>query len=219
MEVFRDMLIRGENEQVAAVMDSLEGSLPVGWLRDRAIEAKLRNLTQRTKLTYSFVHDRDDRFASAAIYITEKEPGLFCVSNIVPIRKHQLSYGESNALLEEFCDRIFRPRAEKLGVHVELTTNQADLSNWLSDEAAEKLRTFSMTANNRAGFLLPRDQEQWMDFIVTSHREGRQLDAMTLRRWLIENEGWSPEIADQLAGEYAFGGELLTFSESNRSGA
>jgi hypothetical protein len=41
---------------------------------------------------------------------------------------------------------------------------------------------------------------------------------MTLRRWLIENEGWSPEIADQLAGEYAFGGELLTFSESNRGG-
>ena len=183
------------------------------------MEGKLRTLALRTRPTYSFTHDREDRFASATIYITAREPGLFFVSNIVPIRKHQLSYGESNALLEEFYERIVRPCAEKLGVRVELTTSKADLSDWLSDEAAEKLRTFSMTANKRAGFLLPRDQERWLDFIVTTHREGRQLDASTLRRWLIENEGWSPEIADQLAGKYAFGGELLTFSESNRAGA
>jgi hypothetical protein len=65
MEVFRDMLIRGDNEQVAALMDALEASLPVGWLRDRTIEGKLRNLARRTKPTYSFVHNREDRFASA----------------------------------------------------------------------------------------------------------------------------------------------------------
>jgi hypothetical protein len=219
MEVFRDMLIRGETGQIAALMDEVEASLPKGWLRDRAIEGKLRTLAMRTKPTYSFAHDRDDRFPAATIYITEKEPELFFVSNIVPIKKHQLSYGESNALLEEFYERILRPCAEKMGVRAELTECQADLSDWLSDESAVKLRTFSMTANKRAGFLLRRDQERWLDFIVTTHREGRRLDASTLRRWLIENEGWSPEIAEQLAGEYAFGGELLAFSESNGAGA
>jgi hypothetical protein len=76
-----------------------------------------------------------------------------------------------------------------------------------------------MMANKHAGFLLTRDQERWLDFIVTTHRAGSRLDASTLRRWLIENEGWSPEIAGQLAGEYAFGGELLTFSESHSARA
>jgi hypothetical protein len=219
MEVFRDLLIRGEREQVAALMDDVEKSLPPGWVRNRVMEGQLRTLTMRTKPTYSFAHDRDNRFPSATIYITEKEPGLFFVPNIVPIKKHRLSYGESNALLEEFGERIVRPCAEKMGVHVELTACQADLRDWLSDKVAEKLRTFSMTASKNSGSVLPLDKEHWLDFIVTAHGEGSRLDPSTLRRWLIENEGWSPEIAGQLAGEYAFGGELLTFSQSRRAEA
>jgi hypothetical protein len=219
MEIFRDLLIHGEREQVAALMDDIEKSLPPGWVRNRVMESQLRTLTMRTKPTFSFAHDRDNRFPSATIYITEKEPGLYFVPNIVPIKKHRLSYGESNALLEEFGERIVRPCAEKRGVQIELTACQADLGDWLSDAAAEKLRMFSMAANKQAGFLVPRDQERWLDFIVTAHGEGSQLDAATLRRWLVENEGWSPEIAGQLAGEYAFGGELLTFSQGRRAGA
>jgi hypothetical protein len=219
MEVFRDLFLRGEREQLAGLMDDVEKSLPSGWERDRTIEEKLRTLASRTEPTYAFAHNRDDRLPAATIYITEKEPGVFFVGNIVPLRKHQLSHGESNRLLEEFCERILRPLAEPRGVQVELTSCHADLGDWLSDTAAEKLRNFSMTASRNSGSVRPADQERWFDFIVTAKSEGSRLDSRTLRRWLIENEGWSPEIADRLAGEYAFGEELLTFSDSRRGGA
>ena len=34
-----------------------------------------------------------------------------------------------------------------------------------------------------------------------------------LRMWLIEDEGWYFDDADRLAGEYEFGGEVLSYSE------
>jgi hypothetical protein len=219
MEVFRELFLRGESEQLAALMDDVEKSLPLGWERDRTIEEQLRTVVARTEPTYSFVHNREGRFPAATIYITEKERGLYFVANTVPLRKRQLSYGEANALLEEFGERIVRPCAEKRGVTVELTACHADLSDWLSDVAAGKLRRFSLTASRNTGSVLPQDQERWFDFILTAKAEGSRLDASTLRRWLIENEDWSPEIADRLAAEYAFGGELLTFCDSRRAGA
>jgi len=219
MEVFRDLFLRGESEQLAALMDDVEKSLPSGWVRDRTTEGILRATRLWTKPVYSFVHDQDDHLPAATIYFLEEEPGLLTASNIVPRNKPRLSYREYNVLLEEFCERVVRPCAERRGVEVELTSSQADLSNWLSEASAEKLRTFSTLSNKYIGCLHPLDQKRWIDFIVTAHQDGSHLHASTLRRWLTEIEDWSPEIADQLVSEYALGGEVLTFSESRRAGA
>jgi hypothetical protein len=99
-------------------------------------------------------------------------------------------------------------------VEVELTSTEADVSNWLSEASAEKLRTFSILSNKYIGCLNPLDQNRWIDFIVTAHQEGSQLHASTFRRWLTEIEDWSPQIADQLINEYALGGTVLAFSDS-----
>jgi hypothetical protein len=219
MEVFRDLFLRGESEQLAALMDDVEKSLPSGWVRDRTTEGILRANSLWTKPVYSFFHDQDNHLPAATIYFLEEEPGLLTASNIVPRNKPRLSYREYNVLLEQFCERVVRPYAERRGVEVELTSSQADLSNWLSEASAEKLRTFSTLSNKFIGCLHPHDQKRWIDFIVTAHQDGSQLHATTLRRWLTEIEDWSPEIADQLVNEYALGGEVLTFSESRRAGA
>jgi hypothetical protein len=218
MQVFRDMILHGEPQRLVSLMDEVEKSLPTGWFRDKALEANLRSVPPGMKHFFCFVYDRDDRFPSSSIFIIEEPPGFLRVSNIIPRKKYQLSNEEYNAILEEFCEQIVRPRADGKGVDVQLTKGRADLSDWLSETAAEKLRTFSKNANRRAGYLLPQDHERWLDFILTAHRDAKRRDAPTLRRWLVEIEGWSPEIAEQLAGEYAFGGELLTFSESHRGG-
>jgi hypothetical protein len=213
MEIFRDLVVRGESEQLAALMDDVEKSLPPGWVRDRVIEGELRALSATAKPTYAFVHDRDDRLPAATIYFREEEAGLLIAANISPLKKHRLSHKEYNTILEEFCERVVRPCAAKRGTEVELTTNQADLSDWLSEASIEKLRTFSAMSIPEIGCLRPDDRNRWIDFIVTAHRDGSRLTPSLLRRWLVEIEGWSPDLADQLTGEYAFGGDLLTFSE------
>ena len=218
MQVFRVLFLKASNsEQLAALMDEVEKSLKPGWERDRTLENKLRADVFSTKPVYCFAKDQDDRLPSATVHLLEEETGNLVLSNIVPRKKYQLTNDEYDSILEDFVS-IVRPCADRKGVIVNLTSSQADLGDWLSDLATEKLRTFSTKANKRAGFLLPIDQERWLDFIVTARREGSKLDASNLRRWLVEFEGWSPEIAEQLAGEYAFGGKLLTFSERRRGG-
>jgi hypothetical protein len=149
----------------------------------------------------------------------ETSPGTISTSNVVPLDVGSFSYGEYNAVLKKFCDEIVRPSSRKTGAEVELTEDHADLSRWLSEPAARKLRAFSRLANKSTGASHPYDQKRWLDFIVEAHKEETSLDASTLRRWLIEVEGWAPDVADQLAAEFEFGGELLTFSGGGRGGA
>src|SRR5262249_3255806 len=163
------------SKQLAELMDEVEKSLPPGWVRDRTIEGQLRALAEMTKPTYSFVHERDNRFPAATIYLREEEPRVLVAANVILLNKHRLSYGETNALWEEFVERIVGPCAEKRGVQCELTACQTALSDWLSDAVAEKLRTFSMTASRNSGSGLTVDKERWFDFIMTAHGEGSRL--------------------------------------------
>jgi hypothetical protein len=55
------------------------------------------------------------------------------------------------------------------------------------------------------------------NFVLAAHRERSSLHASTLRRWLIEIEGWAPDVAEQLAIDYEYGRELLVFAEGRRS--
>jgi hypothetical protein len=220
MEVFRELHIRASSsEQLVVLMDEVERALPAGWTRVPFLEEDLRNRESKYKRFFCFDYEGDEGLPTATIFLAEEVPGLLILSNIVPRKKYQLAIGESNALLEEFSERILRPCAERLGVQVGLTAGHRDLTHWLSKATTTKFRRFSDGANRRAGYLLPIDRDRWLEFILAAHREKSQLDPSTLRRWLIEIEGWSPDIANQLAGEYAFGEEILTYSESHLAGA
>ena len=219
MKVFRDLFLRGDPERLLATMDEVERLLSDGWSRDAEAERTLRAMALRGGLTYCFACERREHRPAAAVFLTQKEEGLFYVPNVVPRDRRELSHDEYNGLVAEFCDRFVRPAADRTGVHVELTDTQADLSRWLSPAAAQKLLAFSRAANRSTGSSHPSDQDRWMDFIVAAHRDGSRLDAHTLRRWLTVVDSWPPEVAQRLALEYEFGKEVLAFSEGHRRSA
>jgi hypothetical protein len=100
-----------------------------------------------------------------------------------------------------------------------LTDAQADLDHWMSPATAAKLRAFSTCANKSTGAGHPSDRERWNEFVLSAYSEGSRMDAPTLRRWLVESDGWPSELADQLALEYEYGRELLRFAEEHRRSA
>jgi len=219
MKVFRDLFFRGDSERLLATMEEVERQLADGWSRDAETEGNLRTMALRGEPTYCFACEQREHRPAAVVFVTQKEPGLFYVPNVVPRDRRELSHDEYNEILAEFCNRFVRPAADRTGVRIELTDTQADLGSWLSPTAAQKLRTFSAAANRSTGSSHPCDQDRWMDFIVASHRDGSRLDAHTLRRWLIEVENWPAEVAQRLALEYEFGREVLAFSEGRRRSA
>lgn len=111
MEIFRDLNIRGSREQVAVLIAEVKRSLTCGWTRNSVIEGSMRSLSTNSSLTYCFSCGKEMGRPSAMIFLTEKEPGHFYVSNVVPQQKHQLSYQEYNGILEEFCEQLIRPHA------------------------------------------------------------------------------------------------------------
>ncbi len=219
MKVFRDLFLRGDPERLQTTMEDVELQLTDGWSRDAEAEGNLRAMALRGEPTYCFACEQRERRPAAVVSVTQKEPGLFYVPNIVPRDRRELSHDEYNQILAEFTDRFVRPTADRTGVRVELTDTQADLSSWLSSGAAQKLQAFSAVADRSTGASQPCDHDRWMDFILTAHRDGDRLDAHTLRRWLIEIENWPTEVAQRLALEYEFGREVLAFSEGRRRSA
>src|SRR3954454_24543298 len=124
MEVFREMYLRGEPDQIVATMEMISQTLPAGWSRDRVLEERLRNRSlNEDRNHYCFRTVHADLLPDADLYVIECDDREYKVSNIVPRSQPKLSFEQYNALLEEFCDRIARPCAEKAGVSIELTSN------------------------------------------------------------------------------------------------
>ena len=216
MEIFRELLIRGTPEQFASAVARIERAGDDGWFHDPVMEGRLNALTLSTEHTTCFsCTEKSDRPA-ASLLITRNDSGSYSASNVVPMTKYQLSHGEYNDILVEFTERFGEVfRAE--GSTVELTESEADLEHWLSRDVAALLRSFSTKANKGVGGARTIDRERWNAFVVAASQEGSNLDAYTLRRWLIEVEGWPPTVADRLASEYSFGRELLKFADERRS--
>jgi hypothetical protein len=220
MEVFRDLYVSIEPDGMAAIADRIEQSPPEGWTRDRAAEEKIHAASgTMPRPTFCFTRTEQDARPSATLILAQKDAGTFYVSNVIPVSKHQLAHGEYNAILEDFYERIIRPYTSTSGVTANLTGSWVELEHWMSAATAEKLRRFSASANRGTGSAHPNDQERWNEFVLAAHRDRSRMDASDLRRWLIEVEGWSPEVADQLTLEYEFGRNLLAFADGYRRSA
>lgn len=207
VEVFRGLSISGDPTKLAFAVKAIEDSLTDGWSRNRKLE------TGHTQGYLCFACSKHDGRPSASLFLTEKRPGLLYAANIVPEEKRQLSRSEYNRILEEFYTRFVLPCVAHFDVTAELTESKATLENWLSVEAADKLRRFSHSANKSTGSVHPSDRLLWFAFVIAAHRERSTLDGNFLKRWLIEVERWAPEVADVLAGEYEFSRELLAFAD------
>ncbi|MCI0464823.1 MAG: hypothetical protein L0Z62_48485 [Gemmataceae bacterium] len=220
MEIFRDLSISIEPDALATLADRIEQAPPAGWTRDRAAEAKVRAASVlKPRPTFCFSCAPDGERPAATLILTQKDPGTFFVANILPLAKHQLTHGEYNTILEDFFERLVKPCTGPDGVTASLSDNQVELEHWMSHGTAELLRRFSASANRGTGSAHPSDRERWNAFVVAAHSDGCKMDAAELLRWLVEVDGWAPEVADQLAIEYEYGRELLAFAEGHRRSA
>ncbi len=211
MEIPRELTIRcGDDDRLLELMTEISRNLPSGW--SGGVLGVLREGTGSHRIIHNFRWVGRDRFPACELNFLQTGPGSCSVCSVMPRGEGRLSLSDRNAALVEF-EKIARPGVERLGMEMELTTDQFDINEELSEAAAEKLRLFSRSANKGLGGALPIDRERWLDFVVTAHRDGCKLPATMLREWLIEDEGWYFEDADRLAGEYEFGGRILSYSE------
>ncbi len=219
MQVFRELFIRGEPEQLAATAKAICDSISGDWSRDLEAEERVRSkplLNEGPR--YFFKRSKGEHQRAVNLFLLHKNDSTLWVTNIVPLESGQLSIDEYNAVMEEFVELFVKPAVARTGARVELTDAEEDLDDWMSPETAKKLRLFCREGNNSSGSMRLDDRNRWIDFIVSAHREGSDLDSSTLARWLRETGQKNEDRSYELAAEYAFARELLAQAEKQSVG-
>lgn len=211
--VFRELTVRGLYPDLERLGGVIQEHLPAYWCRDTIKEQEnIRMFGDRSLLVF----ERDGSGglpASGVAMLIDGEKAE--VVNIVPLEKSQLSAKEYNAVLVELTRTAIEPAAAALGLKCELTDDLKPFTAWVSPEAGDALRRFSILANHGTGSSHPLDRERWFAFLLCCHRDRCELDTDMLQRWLMEQGDWSFERASDLAIEYEFGRGLLKFAERN----
>lgn len=208
IDVFQDLNMMGPEESRAEVRRAFAEAAVAPWSYDAegSEESSTRGFTEDGLLL--FQRQKDDRLPAARLVLWSEETG-FSVPNIVPADIGELSTDQYNALLVEFARLVAEPVAARFGWHVALTAPAQGLEDWLDEEAAAALRRFSTLANKSTGASHPLDQRRWFDFIIATHRGGKDIGPDRLSRWLHEVDGWDEDSAHRLAGDYETSRALL----------
>lgn len=223
LEVFKYLYIKGDPTALDAFVDEISASLPPGWRRDLVAEGQRaqRALLPDEARSYVFKCTGIGSQPAVDLFLV-RSAGHYEVTNIVPQKVGELTRAEYNAILDVFVDRAVRPVAERLGLAVEVTPDQLEITHWLTEDAANLLDRFSHLANKSSGSSHPLDAERWMAFLIRSHLDRvaypyrPRLDATTLERWLTEEEEWPEETASDLVTEFEFAQDLLDAYDSRQ---
>lgn len=199
MRALNDLVIRGPQNDFRSLLERLETTSTNGWRRERALEERLRALGAGGDNTFCFSCTDSPEHPAAALWLQARAPDEWRVSNIVPLRRNELSDAEYNQILGEFESTLFGPLSQGSELHVEISPARIRLEDYVSPEASRLLRAFSSTSNRT--HLHPNDHLRWQDFVVQAHREDARLDPCTLGEWLRE-QGWPDEQREKLTGEY-----------------
>jgi hypothetical protein len=207
LEEFRDLKLRGPDSRRAEFRAALIANASDGW-RHAPEREEHASAYSRDADVVAFEHEKSNDLASAGLILWWR-PGMYEVTNIVPIELRELKYGAYNALLNDFVAKVVAPIAGNFGFTIETTKDQQSLDDWVPKHVADALRSFSGAANKGTGSSHPMDQGRWFAFIIAVHECGADLDTNRLMRWLCEIEGWSDDMASDLAIEYEQGLGLL----------
>ena len=214
IEMFRDMSLIVPPGATATLRTALIEAAVAPWRFDAERAEEIRRNAVSSEDVLLFRHDASDQLPAAGLTLWGRDGGYY-VPNIVPLEARSLSYSDYNAILTDFVDRVAQPVCDRLGVGIELSSGSQSLEDWTVEDVATRLRRFSAAANKSTGASHPMDQPRWFDFLVASHRSGKELDVETLARWLREVDGWDEETAYDLAGNYQNSLALLTYYDEH----
>jgi hypothetical protein len=205
MKVFREVRLHGSTVQIEALRKKLEEwTSTTAW---RRVEAP-----HRTPDAVVFEYAGAGA-PSASVFLFD-EPHGARLTNIVPTSTTSLSFDAYNLIAASFVRDVLAPLAQPLGVRVDLGPAEKSIDELLPAVAAAALQRFSRSANRATGTAHPQDAEKWDQFVILAHREHAAMAPSTLRRWLVEDEGWDDEQAFSLSLQYESALRLLASNES-----
>ena len=216
MKVYRDLLIQGAPDALTTLGERItEVAAREGWARDRDAERGLRRDTDGRDVYY-FRAEASQHHPAVTVVLGIDAEGQLKVFSAFPLKSNRFSEDQYNGIIERFATHVLQPAAEGLAVTVNLGSTSAGLDKWLSLELARRLESFSSLAEGTVP-THPSDRERWERFLIAAHIAGTTMTASDLRQWLIEDQRWPAETAEDLAIDYERARSLLDRYDQQRS--
>lgn len=186
MKRFKDLEIVGQDGELLAIIETISANLPSDWLRDTGAEERLAGISSEGKEAgFAFSREAKNDQPPCGLFLARKS-GRFYVSNIVPRESGELTIDQYNSILDEFADILLRHLGAVDAPKLNVTSDQATITDWVSPEAAGLLKRFSTLANQSTGSSHPLDFERWVAFLIQVHKENSPIEVDNLIRWLVE---------------------------------
>jgi hypothetical protein len=212
MKVFCDLVVYLGGRDPEKLAENIESRLAQGWLRARDQEER-KDLMALGRYFCFHSPEKGDRH-EARIFLSTRHDGNLYVANIVPVAVRSLGMDQYNTILGEFYDSFLDPACKEMEIRAELSSDEQSVRDWISEDSAQLLKSFSMAANRSVPH--PLDEERWYRFLLSVHHEHQNLSAEQLQRWFIEEEHWPEDRAEDLALQYEFAMQLLDYQAGHR---
>jgi hypothetical protein len=159
LDVFQDLNIRGPIAKRPELREALVAATIVPWRVDFERSSELARISASSEDVVLFCRDADRNYPAVGLTLWGTTDGYY-VPNIVPLETGRLTFAQYNAVLEDFIIRVASPVVSQFGFNISKTKPQQTLDDWLSQDAALKLRRFSGAANKSTGASHPSDQRR-----------------------------------------------------------
>lgn len=207
MKTFKDVYIRVGEAGIVDYIKDVTAALEKPWKRAYENEENSKYLGE---VAFCFQREGDSMLPAAGLSIFQKDSNTWYIPNVVPIESGQLSYDEYNEIITEFYNSCLAPTSEKSGIAVDISTGELNDEDIVGETSAKLLKAFSSCANKSTGSSHPLDRERWFAFLIEASKSQDEIDTGDLKR-LLQQQGWSEEIALDLVIEFEFGRDLIKY--------
>lgn len=209
MKQFQDLFLQLNGSDINSLVDSLTQHCNSLWKRREDKEDGAGGYRP-----YCFESVGNENLAAAALFLYERESGVWYVSNIVPTVERELSHDQYNSLLRDFASNVVKPAIEDLSVTANLTADEISISSVAGQAVEDALRRFSTLANKSTGTSHPNDRKRWFEFVTMAYKSSDELYADLVIRTLIEF-GWPEDMAYELGIKYEYAIDLLAYVQEH----
>ncbi len=210
MKVYQDLKLLLDGSTKEQIIKKIDALLSSTWSRDVEREDELTKVFHGEKQhAYSTVNNSN--LPNARLWLASNNKGELYVSNIIPC-EGELTYEEYNLILKAFVE-ILRNDSS---IRYELTEAERTLEDFVPQDVAQKLKSFSNNANKSTGYGHPCDFDRWLNFVISFHQHRCERRYDLIERWLHEEAGWSWEKASKLSSQLEYTLNLLKYYDEVR---
>ena len=218
MKKYISLSIKNESEVLLNLMKTLKNSSnSVFTYLKKNTEEYAKNIFVPESNVACFKTRRKSLFESYVWLLLSGESII--VTNIVSNKCPQLGVDDYNIIIKAFYNDFIATFIDD-SYMIQMSDDNVEISDIIDEDTYKKLTHWEMACNKETPISHFIDYQNWLDFVVSSFKNGSYLSSEDIVKWLKDDRKWPDayeQSINQLADYYEYGIAILKyFSDEDR---